>query len=581
MSLPVRKLLALHPVLLALAFMLPGLGHAQPVGPEALPVPSAGANAEQGTPPNESASSDSEASISDSENADAAPPAAADDVVRFNIWEFVVKGNTVLPQVEIEKAVYPFLGEGRTVDDVFAAEAALNRLYRQAGFVTVQVFTPEQSVDDGVVMLEVLEAKVGLSRVEGARFYDVERVRDAVPALESGEVPEARAFQEQVAALNSRSPDRRVTAELAPGIREGTVDAKLIVEDKLPLHGNFELNDRFSRDTKRLRSVTNLSYGNLWQREHTIGMSLLNTPQELDQTRVISLNYAAPLTQSDTLFGYFVDSSSNVAAFNDTGSVGIIGTGNVYGLRWIHLMPPAGEVFNSLTFGVDYKDFEDTVAAEADGGIVTPISYFKGIASYSALMITGNPEVRFSVDANVGFRTGKSIEDEFLDKRFRANANFAFLTSRLSGLYRFDPMHAVSLRLDGQLTEDALISNEQFSLGGVDSVRGYLASQVLTDYGFSGSLEYRLTPNLNAYLKDLDWIGGPQAIAFVDGAMGSSYDPLPGVNPKVRLASGGFGFVSSARRGLDTAVYLAWPFIANQEISAGDSRIHFRVGMKF
>lgn len=540
-----------------------------------MPVPAAGAVAEKPAP---QASDSTVDAASDAAQTQASP---AEDVVRFNIWEFVIKGNTVLPQTEIERAVYPFLGEGRTVDDVFAAEAALNSLYRQAGYVTVQVFTPEQSVDDGVVMLEVLEAKVGLSRVEGARFYDVERVREAVPALESGEVPEARAFQQQVAALNSRSPDRRVTAEIAPGIREGTVDAKLIVEDKLPLHGSFELNDRFSRDTTRLRSATNLSYGNLWQKEHTIGMSLLNTPQELDQTRVISLNYAAPITQSDTLFGYFVDSSSNVAAFNDTGSVGIIGTGNVYGLRWIHLMPPAGDVFNSLTFGVDYKDFEDTVAAEADGGIVTPVSYFKGIASYSALMLTGNPEVRFSVDANLGFRTGKSIEDEFLDKRFKANANFAFLTSRLSALYRFDPTHAVAVRIDGQLTEDALISNEQLSLGGVDSVRGYLASQVLTDYGFSGSLEYRLTPNLNAYLKDLDWVGAPQAIAFVDGAMGSSYDPLPGVDPAVRLASGGFGFVSSVRRGLDTAVYLAWPFIDNQEISAGDSRVHFRVGVKF
>lgn len=513
---------------------------------------------------------------------DAADETATDaEVPRFNIWEFVVKGNTVLPQVEIERAVYPFLGENRTVDDVLAAESALNALYRQAGYVTVQVFTPEQSVDEGIVRLEVLEAKVGLSQVEGARFHDVERVVDAVPSLKRGEVPRADAFQKQVSALNSRSPDRRVTAELAPGIREGTVDATLKVEDRLPVHGSFELNDRFSRDTKRLRSTLNLSYGNLWQREHTLGISLLNTPQELSQTRVVSLNYAAPVSQNDTLFGYFVDSSSDVKAFNDTGSVGIIGNGNVYGARWIHLMPPAGEIFNSLTVGVDYKDFLDSVAAEVDGGIETPVSYFKGLASYSALMITGNPEIRFSADANVGFRTGKSIEDEFLDKRFKAKANFAFLAARLSGLYRFDPTHAIRLRVDGQLTEDPLISNEQFSLGGVDSVRGYLTSQVLTDYGFTGSLEYRLTPNLNAYLTDLDWLGPPQAIAFVDGGMGAIYEPLPGTAASVRLASAGLGFVSSARRGLDTAVFLAWPMIDNQEIEAGNGRVHFRVGMKF
>src|SRR5947207_12976006 len=44
---------------------------------------------------------------------------------RFAIDEYRVEGADELPQIEIEEAVYPFLGPGRTSDDVEKARAAL------------------------------------------------------------------------------------------------------------------------------------------------------------------------------------------------------------------------------------------------------------------------------------------------------------------------------------------------------------------------------------------------------------------------------------------------------------------------
>jgi hemolysin activation/secretion protein len=47
-------------------------------------------------------------------------------------------------------------------------------------------------------------------------------------------------------------------------------------------------------------------------------------------------------------------------------------------------------------------------------------------------------------------------------------------------------------RIDTQLTPDALLPLEQFSLGGIDSVRGYPQNQLLTDNGIFASLEVRI-----------------------------------------------------------------------------------------
>ena len=44
---------------------------------------------------------------------------------RFDVNEYIVRGNSTLPSLDIEKAVYPFEGPDRTLDDVNAARDAL------------------------------------------------------------------------------------------------------------------------------------------------------------------------------------------------------------------------------------------------------------------------------------------------------------------------------------------------------------------------------------------------------------------------------------------------------------------------
>ena len=94
-------------------------------------------------------------------------PAGAQAQPRFDILEYEVLGNSLLPDLAIEQAVTPYLGEGRALGDVDAARAALLQRYQDAGYLSVQVLIPEQKVDGGVVRLQVVEAPVhrGLTKV--------------------------------------------------------------------------------------------------------------------------------------------------------------------------------------------------------------------------------------------------------------------------------------------------------------------------------------------------------------------------------------------------------------------------------
>ena len=70
----------------------------------------------------------------------------------------------------------------------------------------------------------------------------------------------------------NRLADRRITGgQPQPGDEPGTVDFDLNVEDKLPLHGCLELNNRNSPNTTALRVNGALSYANLFQMGQTLG----------------------------------------------------------------------------------------------------------------------------------------------------------------------------------------------------------------------------------------------------------------------------------------------------------------------
>lgn len=80
---------------------------------------------------------------------------------RFDIDDFAIRGADKLPQVDIEEAVYPFLGPNKSAEDVEKARAALEKAYHNKGFQTVSVSVPEQNALTKVVTLQVTELKIG------------------------------------------------------------------------------------------------------------------------------------------------------------------------------------------------------------------------------------------------------------------------------------------------------------------------------------------------------------------------------------------------------------------------------------
>ncbi len=506
-----------------------------------------------------------------------APPsiaAAAEAIPHFDVLEFQVEGNSRLPEIEVERLVYPFMGEDKTIEDVERARVALEQAYQRAGYSTVLVDVPEQKVQSGVVRLRVTEGKVAELRVTGSRYFDRGEIRRRVPELAVGSVPLFPEVQRQLGEVN-RTPDRQVTPVLKAGATPGTVDVELRVEDKLPLHGGLELNNRASPDTRALRLSGQIQYDNLWQAEHSASLRYQTTPADLTQVRTLSGTYVVPVPHTANAIAFYaVRSRSAVATLGD---LNVLGNGNIYGVRAIFNAQPVGDVNGTFTLGADYKDFTSTVAVPGQAGDVTPIRYVPLLAQVQLSHAGEKSTTSATFGASFAPRHLLGNNDaDFNNNRFNSDSSWFHLRTDLQYEQHLSREFVVVAAVNGQFSSRPLISNEQFVAGGADSVRGYLEAEAIGDIGLRAKLELR-TPSRGLGLGTANGY----ALVFVDGARLRVLDPIAPQQYSFSLLSTGVGLRLKPSTGFTLGLDLAHVLEDGVRTTANTNRLLFQLAYEF
>jgi hemolysin activation/secretion protein len=527
-----------------------------------------------------------------------APPASAsapaDAQPHFDILEFQVEGNTVLPDAAIEQAVTPFLGPDRAMDSVEAARAELEKVYQGGGYLTVFVDVPEQRIENGVVILHVTQGRVARLKVSGSRYFSQGYIRTHVPELAEGSVPNFNEVQRQLAAVN-RTEERRVQPLMRAGVEPGTVDTELKVSDKLPLFGSAEINNHAAANTTPLRLSATARYENLFQLDHSLSLTLATAPVHPSQSRVVSLNYAIPGADQATWVGYALNSDSNVAAVGD---VNVLGKGTTVGLRWIRPFGAIAEQSHSVTLGLDYKDVQQQTTA---GGstISTPLRYLplqfgyngsfdEGALGQTQLGLTSTLAFRRILSRNVAACPGGEA-DQFACQRQDGDGSFATLRGDLRQSWPIGSLGSLHLHGAAQAATGPVPSGEQFAIGGAETVRGYFEAEEAGDRGLLGSLEWH-SPDLGEPLSRWMRRDGSTAtnlwtqtyvLAFFDGAREWVFDPATGQAPHHALGSYGVGFRAHFAKSFSSEFDLARPFRATTDTPARQTRASFKLAVDY
>jgi hemolysin activation/secretion protein len=491
----------------------------------------------------------------------------------FGIGEFVIEGNTIFHDDRLLPVLKPFLGSGKTAGDVEAARSALEKYHHQNGYPTALVNIPEQTVEDGVVRLEVIESKIRRVKTSGNRYFTRERLLNMMPAFRPGEILFLPAVKQQLARVN-RNPDLKVAPVLMPGKKLGTVDVEFKIKDKLPLHGGLEYNNRSTHATSDTRLNASLRYDNLWQKEHSLSLQYQTAPEETEEVQLLVASYGmpSPFDKDDllTLYGLVSDSDTATAE-----GISVKGKGLILGLRYMIILPPLESLYHDLVLGIDYKDFDDTIADE----IETPLQYLPLCAKYTAVLPDAWGQTSLSWGVTFNLRQASSDENDFEEKRRATDGNFFYTTLELQRDQKLFGGSRLWLKADGQLADQALISNEQYSAGGIESVRGYKESEVVGDDAVHGIAELRL-PDLGALLGIAGWIEFNPYL-FYDIAAVRLQDPVSGEDPNTTIAGAGVGGRGYLLKWFEYQLDWAVALEETDKTRKDEQLVHFRVQFKF
>jgi hemolysin activation/secretion protein len=514
------------------------------------------------------------------------PRESSTDTTPLDILEFDIAGNTVLDEATVDEAVYPFLGRGRTRQDVDRARAALEKAYIDRGYKAVSVVIPQQRVvpGEGVVHLQVVEGRVGHLKVVGSKYTSIVRLKQAIPAFAEGNVPNFNDVQRSITQLNNGG-DRTVTPSLKAGAAPGTIDVDLLVEDHLPLHATAELNNEYSQGTTPLRAIGTVSYDNLFQLGHSLTLSYQAAPENGNDAQVAYVSYLVRFGASP--FSLLIDGFHTGSNVSVQGGTDVIGRGDVGEIKGIVTLASSATSYQALTLGVAYKHFNDntTVQSAANGpsGFTTPVTYFPLSVGYTGLLRSASAATELDLTATFASPELGTVAFPNMNgldlNRSGANGQELYLRGSLTRTQEL-PLHLQGfLRVAGQLSDAPLITNEEYTLGGMTSVRGYVEAETLGDQGVSGTFELRspqLAPLLRfARFQDLRLLG------FVDQGKVYVRQALQGQQDQFHLASFGAGGNLQMLGHLNAQIYWARTLRNGPVTPHQANRLLFRVWGSF
>lgn len=503
-----------------------------------------------------------------------ARPAAS---ATFAIKGFTIKGEIPIGQAQAQAVLAPFVRADATIDTLQKATAALEAALRDRGYGLHRVALPAQSVGD-TVTLEIVKFTIGRVTIAGASTLTAANIRQSLPELQEGGTPNFKRLAVQTTIANE-NPGKQVTVSLKESDEPDKIDATIQVKEAKPWTLSVNWANTGSPSSGRDRLTVAGGHSNLFNQDHQFVGAYTTSVQRPSDVRQLGLSYRVPLYGWGGVLGVSYTRSDvigNFGAFSSTGA------GHTFGVSYTHHLPPDGGRRSYFTFGLDDKVFDITKI----NGIPVP-----GQVDRRSRPLSAGYAVRVEADTHVmGYNaelvinlpggSGNNVASYVTEDPRVTTARWVAVRGGFNYSAPVFEKWTWSLRSQFQYSADALISGEQFGLGGASSVRGAAERPIAGDRGLLASFELS-TPELGPGLRgvgfiDAGWLGNQNP----NGTTKPASDRVAGMGIGLRYATAGGVSVSADYGRIVTGSNV--PLAVNGSApKKGDDKLHVNLSVRF
>jgi hemolysin activation/secretion protein len=476
-------------------------------------------------------------------------PADADrlpQMTRVMVRRIRITGNTVIPDAELEKIAAPF--ENRELGNIELEELRqrLTALYVSRGYINSGAVLPDQKVIEGVIEFRIVEGRLTRTEIEGTEHFDKAYFIDRI-TLHAGPPLNVSELEQELQVLLRNPLVKSMNAQLVPGELPGEAVLKAEVKEAPRYNLGLVLDNKLAPslgDAKGtlLGSINNLiGRGDVLDGEFGYAEGI---PYDL------KLRFRTPINVHDTAIGVHYETTKATVVEAPFDSLDIESRLKTIGAQVSHPVIRTPNQQLDLAGVVERRETKTTLLG-------VPFSFSPGVndgkATVSALRLVGDYVDRGRTQV-IAARATLSIGLDAFGSTINANGPDSRFTAWL-GQFQWVKLlgergDQLRFRADVQYTNDALLPVEQYAVGGLDSVRGYRAFQLLRDKGNTASVEYRIPVFRNPIGER-----NLQFAAYVDTG-GARFNERENSSPS-QLTGVGVGLIWNPSPGFSAELYYA------------------------
>ncbi|NEQ39699.1 MAG: ShlB/FhaC/HecB family hemolysin secretion/activation protein [Okeania sp. SIO3I5] len=426
---------------------------------------------------------------------------------KITVTQFAVIGSTVFSPTELAEVLKPFTGRPISFAELLQAQTTVTQLYFDHGYITSGAFIPPQTLQDGTVVIEVIEGQLEEIEISGLKRLNSSYIRSRIEPGIQTPLNQNQLFQYlQLLQLNPLI--ERLSANLTAGTRPGLSRLEIEVEEAPAFFAQLSADNLRSPSVGTIRLQGTISHNNLTGLGDRFNVTYYRTEgsNTLDE-----LSYTIPINSKNgtiSLRHRRTNSEIIEAPFDE---LDIDTNSRTYEMSFRQpiYQTPSTEIALGLTGSVEESQttlldepFPGSIGAEDDGEInISSLRFFQEYTFRSTkdVFVTRS---EFSLGINI---FGATVNNQERDGRYfhwRGQVQYLRLLA---------PETVFLVRSDIQLAPISLFPQEQFSLGGGLSIRGYRQDALLADNGMFISTEFRFP-----ILRARNWDATLQLTPFVD-----------------------------------------------------------------
>lgn len=488
---------------------------------------------------------------------------------KFFIKKINLVGTESFPPEDFSPIIEKYENREVALSELDTLTKEIEREYLRRGVIAA-VFLPPQEIKEGIVNLQVVEARMGELQIQKHKYFKKERLIHYW-RIQQGEILHYDKISKSIQLMN-KNPDRQVKASLFAGKKPGSTDILLTPQTTFPLHFTSTFDKEGSTSTGKSRIGLGFRHNNFLGLDDT----LLSGYTFGKSFSGVYAYHSLPVGYNGASFIYGYNSTKAIPK-KEFSSSNIYSTAQNISLSLHQDLYKKDEYLGELFLGFDAKDKtikQSTGVTNRDKLRIFSVGgnfIRRGLGSTTYF----SPEVSQGVDYFGATSKGNPLASRGAKSQF-TKFNMGIQHKNILPLN----LQAV-LKLKSQYSTTKLMPQEEFSLGGIDSVRGYPSGDYLADNAGLANAEllipsffipptWKLPYNKESLKEQIT------AVAFLDYGWGERRGALPTEKKSVNLFSIGSGFRIKLFDQILLRLEWGFPLASNRSITEkGDSRFHF------